>query len=155
LANASSSSNEQILCLHEPYPLVFIPYPFKMSHFVTIQTQIRDVVALQDACTELGVGLEQNTTARGFLKQQRQGEYVIRLRGPYDIAANKVPTSDSYELSTDWWDGHVEKEVGKDYNRLLQLYAVHKTMREASKRNLRVTRRQEQDGNIKLILGGL
>ncbi|TLD71666.1 DUF1257 domain-containing protein [Phragmitibacter flavus] len=125
-----------------------------MSHFVTIQTQIRDVAALQDACTELGVGLEQNANARGFLNQQRHGDYVIRLRGPYDIAAKKLTDSDSYELSTDWWDGHVEKEVGKDYGHLLQLYAVHKTMREARKKHLRVTRRQEQDGNIKLILGG-
>lgn len=125
-----------------------------MSHFVTIQTKIRDVEALRDACTELGVSLLQNTKARGFIKQQCHGDYVVRLRGPYDIAANRVATTDAYELSTDWWDGHVEKEVGKDYHRLLQLYAVHKTLREAGRSRLKVTRRNEQDGNIKIILGG-
>ena len=36
------------------------------------------------------------------------------LKGPYDIALNKQPDG-SYGLTTDWWDGHVEKEVGKDY----------------------------------------
>ena len=37
-----------------------------MSHFVTSHTQIRDVAALRDACGELGIGLHENTTARGF-----------------------------------------------------------------------------------------
>lgn len=126
-----------------------------MSHFVTIQTQIRDVEALQEACTELGLGLQQDAHARGFLKAQRHGDYVIRLKGPYDIAANRDQSSGSYGLTTDWWDGYVEREVGPDYSRLLQLYAVHKTIREAQKKRLTVTRQQEHNGSIKLILGGL
>ncbi len=77
-------------------------------------------------------------------------------------SASKVPTTsprtgptaapEPYELSTDWWNGHVEAEVGPNYGRLLQLYGVHKTMREAAKKHLRVTRRQETDGSIKLTL---
>ena len=49
-------------------------------------------------------------------------------------------------------DGHVEKEVGPNYGRLLQLYGVHKTMREARRKRLRVTREQETDGSIRLSL---
>lgn len=123
-----------------------------MSHFVTIQTQIRDVDALADACAELGVELLHNTEARGFAESTRQGELVIRLKGPYDIAANRAAPTDPYELSTDWWNGHVEKEVGPNYGRLVQLYGVHKTMREASRKRLRVTRHQESDGSIRLTL---
>ena len=134
-----------------------------MSHFTTIQTQIRDIAALEAACTELGVELLHDAEARGYSGQTRQGELVIRLRGPYDIAANRNPEGSDenhekdhaklpYELATDWWDGHVEKEVGANYGRLLQLYGVHKTIREASKRRLRVTRKQDQDGVIKLTL---
>ncbi len=123
-----------------------------MSHFTTILTQIRDVDALEAACAELGVELLRDTTARGFANSTRHGELVVRLKGPYDIAANRPAPSEPYELSTDWWNGHVEAEVGPNYGRLLQLYGVHKTMREASKKHLRVTRRQETDGSIKLTL---
>ena len=126
-----------------------------MSHFTTIQTQIRDVDALEAACAELGVELLRDTDARGFANSTRHGELVVRLKGPYDIAANRANPNEGtepYELSTDWWNGHVEREVGPNYGRLLQLYGVHKTMREAAKKHLRVTRRQESDGSIKLTL---
>ena len=130
-----------------------------MSHFVTIQTQIRDVAALEDACAELGLQLLHNAEARGYANQTRRGDLVIRLKGPYDIAANRSSENESgeaesapYTLTTDWWGGHVEKEVGPNYGRLLQLYGVHKTMREARRKRLRVSRRQETDGSIRLTL---
>lgn len=126
-----------------------------MSHFTTIQTQIRDVEALEAACAELGVELLRNTEARGFANSTRHGQLVVRLKGPYDIAANQVeeaPENAPYELATDWWNGHVEAEVGPNYGRLLQLYGVHKTMQEASRKRLRVTRHQESDGSIRITL---
>lgn len=123
-----------------------------MSHFTTILTQIRDVDALEAACAELGVELLRDTDARGFAHSTRHGELVVRLKGPYDIAANRPAPTEPYELSTDWWNGHVEAEVGPNYGRLLQLYGVHKTMREAAKKHLRATRRQETDGSIRLTL---
>lgn len=123
-----------------------------MSHFTTIQTQVLDADALEDACAELGVELLRDAEARGYANQTRRGDIVIRLKGPYDIAANRSEENGSYELTTDWWGGHVEKEVGPEYGRLLQLYGVHKTIREAQKKRLRVTRRQESDGSIKLTL---
>ena len=128
-----------------------------MSHFTTIQTQIRDMDALRDACAELGLELLPNAEARGFGQQTRKGEYVIRLKGPYDVALNREDGSDdqktgAYGLTTDWWDGHVEREVGPKYGRLLQLYGVHKTTREARRQRYRVTRKVEQDGSICLSL---
>ena len=125
-----------------------------MSHFVTIQTQIRDLDALRDACAELGVELLANAQARGFNGALIQADHVIRLKGPYDVAVQASPEQ-NLELSTDWWNGHVAAEVGPHYGRLLQLYAVHKTTREARRKRLSVRRRQEQDGSIKLILGGV
>ncbi|MFT5471042.1 MAG: hypothetical protein ACI8UO_006175 [Verrucomicrobiales bacterium] len=122
-----------------------------MSHFTTIQTELRDVDALRDACAELGVELLQDIEARGFAGQSRHGDYVIRLNGPYDIAANRGEGT-TLELATDWWEGHVEKEVGPNYGRILQLYGVHKTIREARRKRLRVRRKQEADGSIKLTL---
>lgn len=125
-----------------------------MSHFTTIQTQIRDIDALRDACAELGLGLEANTHARGYAGNQRAGAYVIRLKGPYDIALNVQPDG-TYGLTTDWWEGHVEREVGPRYGRLLQLYGVHKATREAWRKGYTVRRQSLRDGGIKLCIEGV
>ena len=126
-----------------------------MSHFTTIQTQIRDLDALHDACVELGLNLLQNTTYRGYAGVTRLAPHVIQLKGPYDIAVDPSPENDAtYGLTTDWWDGHVAKEVGIGYGRLLQSYGIHKTIHEARSRGLRTHRRQEADGSILLTLEG-
>jgi hypothetical protein len=126
-----------------------------MSHFTTIQTQIRDLEALRDASVELGLGFTTNATCRGYAGMSRPAPHVIQLKGPYDIAVEPSKESDgSYGLTTDWWNGHVEREVGAGCGRLLQSYGIHKTMREARTRGLRVSRRQEQDGSVLLTLEG-
>ncbi|MHA3774848.1 DUF1257 domain-containing protein [Verrucomicrobiota bacterium sgz303538] len=125
-----------------------------MSHFTTIHTQIRDITALQAAVQELGLELLENTSARGYSSNQIQGDYVIRLKGPYDVALTRNRDG-SFGLTTDWWAGHVEKEVGTNFGRLLQLYGVHKTIHEARKRGQFVQRKAQQDGAIKLVIGGV
>jgi hypothetical protein len=126
-----------------------------MSHFTTIQTQIRDLEALRDASVELGLIMLPNAKCRGYAGMSRLAPHVIQLKGPYDIAVEPAKENDgSYGLTTDWWDGHVAKEVGSGYGRLLQSYGIHKTMREARTRGLRVSRKQEQDGSVLLTLEG-
>ena len=125
-----------------------------MSHFTSIKTQIKDLQALRSAVNELGLQLLPNTTARGYINQSTKGEYVLRLKGPYDVAVNQQPDG-TYGLTTDWWDGHVEREVGKDYGRLLQLYGVHKATAEARKRGFSVIRNSQPNGSIKLVLATL
>ena len=125
-----------------------------MSHFTTIKTQIRDVDALRDACSELGLPLVQNTDARGFYTQKTHGDYVIQLKGPYDIALNRQGTG-AFGLTADLWEGAVEREVGQGFGRLLQLYGVHKTMIEATRKGLSVLRRPQPNGSIKLVLMGV
>ncbi len=125
-----------------------------MSHFTTVTTQIRDIAALRGACGEMGLKVLENAEARGYSTNTTRGDYVLRLRGPYDIALNKQADG-SYGLTTDWWDGHVEKEVGTNYGRLLQFYAVHKATTEARKRGHSVQRKQQKNGVIKLVIGGV
>ncbi|MEO5715795.1 MAG: DUF1257 domain-containing protein [Luteolibacter sp.] len=126
-----------------------------MSHFVTIQTRIRDLDALSDACVELGISLAANDDCRGYAGITRKAPHVIKLRGPYDIAVDPSDSGDgNYGLTTDWWDGHVAREVGEGYGRLIQCYGVHKTTREARLRGLRTTRKVEADGTILLTLEG-
>jgi hypothetical protein len=124
-----------------------------MSHFTTIKTEIKDIEALHSACKEMGLGLVADAEARGYANQFRHGDYVIRLSGPYDIAVNRS-IGDTHELTTDWWGGHVEKETGPAFGKLLQLYGVHKATAEARKKGLSVLRRAKKDGSIKLILLG-
>lgn len=125
-----------------------------MSHFTTIKTQIKDVAALRSAITELGLELLQNSNARGYVSQTMKGDYVVRLKGPYDIAVNRQPDG-TYGLTTDWWDGHVAQEVGANFGRLLQLYGVHKATLEARKKGMSVQRKPQPNGSIKLVLATL
>ncbi len=125
-----------------------------MSHFTTIQTAVRDTAALREACRELGVELIENATARGYGSNTHKGDLVIKLKGPYDIAVNKQQDG-TYGLTCDWWDGHVEKEVGTNYGRLLQLYGVHKARIEAQKKGYTTRRHTLGDGSIKLVIGGV
>ena len=60
----------------------------------------------------------------------------------------------TFGLTTDWWNGHVEKEVGANFGKLLQLYGVHKATTEARKKGLSVLRQPQRNGNIKLVLLG-
>ncbi len=125
-----------------------------MSHFTTINTRIRDLDALADACRELGVELRGRGTARGYGSSTREGDAVIRLKGPYDIALKRMDEG-TYELATDWWGGHVAREAGEKYGRLLQLYGVCKATREARRRGYGVVRRNLADGRIRLEIGGV
>jgi len=125
-----------------------------MSHFTTIKTEIKDIEALRAACEELGLTLLQQSDARGYYQQTLKGDFVIRLKGPYDVALNQQADK-SYALTADWWDGHVEREVGRNFGRLLQLYGVHKASREAKRRGLTARRQPLENGAIKLVIGGL
>ena len=125
-----------------------------MSHFTTIQTQIRDLAALREACREMGIEVVENAVARGYRSNQHRGEYVIKLQGPYDIAVNRLPDG-TFGLTTDCWGGHVEREVGPNYGRLLQLYGLHKARIEAQRKGYTVRRQSLADGRIKLVIGGV
>ena len=126
-----------------------------MSHFTTIQTQVKDLEALRDACAEMDLMLEAGIMCRGYAGTNRTAFRIIRLKGPYDIAVDPSAEEDgSYALTTDWWGGHVEREVGAGYGRLLQAYGVHKAIHEARIRGLRFSRQVEADGCILLTLEG-
>ncbi len=125
-----------------------------MSHFTRINTRITDTAALLAACAELGLETAENAPARGFGGNTRAGRYVIRLKGPFDVAVNPGEAGE-YTLETDLWYGHVEKELGPELGTLRQLYAVHKATAEAKRRGLRVRRSALADGRIRLVITGV
>ena len=126
----------------------------QMSHWTSHEVNITDIEALRLACAEMGLELLQNATARGYkvyhqAENRLHGEFVIRLKGPYDIAINKNPGG-KYALTTDWWNGHVAKEVGENFGKLLQLYGVHKATVAARKQGYLVSRQPAKNGAIQL-----
>jgi hypothetical protein len=125
-----------------------------MSHFVTVETQLRDIAALKAACRELGLDVQENTTARGYAANRQHGDFVIRLKGPYDIAVNRKPDG-TCGLTADWWQGHVAREVGANFTKLMKLYSVHKVLIEAKRKGHTVRRQNLKDGSVKLTVGGV
>ena len=125
-----------------------------MSHFTTIKTQIKDLDALKSACAELNLPVLEKAQARGYYGNILKGDFVIKLKGPYDIAVQKQKDG-TFGLTSDLFAGHVEKEVGSNYGKLLQLYAVHKAMKEARRKGHLVTRQHKTDGTIKLVIQGV
>ncbi len=127
-----------------------------MSHWTTIKTQIRDIPALRAAVAELGLTLEQDTEARGWAGNRKKGEYVIRLKGAYDVALNRN-TEGAYDLDADWYTGKggtVAAEVGERFSKLVQLYGVHRATIAARQRGHQVTRSTGNNGQIRLVITG-
>lgn len=124
-----------------------------MSHQTKIETKISDAAALGKACEELGLNLVENTTARQYSGTSAVQPFVIKCKGPYDISAKKNAEG-NFELSTDWWGGHVQKEVGANFSKLTQLYGVHKAMLEAKKKGLFVQRLVNKQGAPRLVITG-
>lgn len=121
-----------------------------MSHFTSIKTAIKDIESLKTAVESLGLTLVENQTARGYSGQKLKADYVIKLKGPYDIALKKQ-RNDTYEIVTDWWGGHVEKEVGKNAGQLLQNYGIVCAMKIAKERGLEVEHEKMKDGTIRIV----
>lgn len=123
-----------------------------MSHFTTIATKIRDLEALALACAELGHGVKlvKDAVVRGIGVKQK-ADYVIRLNCGYDVGVNKQADG-TYALVTDWWGGHVEKEVGKNYGKLLQAYGVNKSILEARRKGYQVQRTACKNGTIRVTV---
>ncbi len=89
--------------------------------------------------------ITRHTEARGFANSTRHGELVVRPQGP----TTSPPTGQSQRwhraLRAVHRHGGTVTSSARSVptnGRLLQLYGVHKTMREAAKKHLRVTRRQ-------------
>ena len=57
-------------------------------------------------------------------------------------------------MTTDWYNGHVEKKWVKLF-KLLQLYGVHKATQEARRKGYSVKRRNLDNGTVKLNIGGI
>ncbi len=116
-----------------------------MSHIVQIKTQVRDLVAVRQACARLKIAAPETGT---FKVYQRQETGVgIKLSGwLYPVVVNAV----SGELRYDNFGGRWGEQVQLD--RFLQAYAVEKARLEAVRRGHSVTEQALADGSVKLTI---
>ena len=129
-----------------------------MSHLSTSKTAIKCLKALGQACEELGVELivdakQKGVRARGYNSTTHVGDAVVKLKGPYDIAFNRQDDG-SYAGVTDWYAGHVAKEVGQDFKGLTDVYTAHRLTNKAKAKGLFVQRSLNRSGGIRLTVTG-
>ncbi|HIW31684.1 MAG TPA: DUF1257 domain-containing protein [Candidatus Paenibacillus intestinavium] len=121
-----------------------------MSHWSTAPTNITNIEALKDACTMLGLTIQENAIARGYQGNRLRADYVIKLEGPYDVAL--IKEKDTFSIKADWWGGHVEKVIGKEGNKIKQAYTAAATVQVAKAKGYPVEMQRIDNGDIKLVL---
>ena len=116
-----------------------------MSHLVTIQTEIRDPVALASACRRLG--LEQPVQGEADIFVEKARGWTVKLPGwTYPV----VVDTDARKIHYDNYQGAWGEQSQLD--RLLQAYAVEKAKLEARRAGHGVTETQLSDGSIKVTI---
>ncbi|RRJ54810.1 DUF1257 domain-containing protein [Paenibacillus oralis] len=121
-----------------------------MSHWVEKKANFKDIDALKEACTMLGLQLIQNAKARGWSSNTIQADYVIKLNGSYDVAL--INNGDGYDISADWYDGSVARAIGKEGNNLKQAYTAAATVKVARAQGHPVEMQRVENGDIRLVL---
>ncbi len=110
-----------------------------MSHFTTVETQIKDLVILKQVLEEMGYSFKQDTVqVRGYRGQLADAELVIDTKSSYDIGV--VKTAKGYSFVGDWDMLQVRAAVEKDQflKAVNKKYAYKKVMAEVKKRGYQV-----------------
>ena len=118
---------------------------FNVSHIVTIQTEVRDPVAIAAACERLQ--LTAPVHGKGKLFSGEDIGWLVQLPGwRYPL----VCVTELGQLRFDIYEGRWGDRARLD--QLLQAYAVEKARIEARKQGFDVLEQQLPDGSIKLTV---
>ncbi len=116
-----------------------------MSHIVTIQTEIRDPLALAAACRRLG--LEQPTEGTATLFSGQAKGHIVKLPGwSYPVVIDTERRTVRYDNYGGRWGQQ------QQLDRLMQAYAVEKARLEARRAGHDVQEQKLVDGSIKLTI---
>ncbi|QDV68023.1 hypothetical protein Poly24_17290 [Rosistilla carotiformis] len=114
-----------------------------MSHVVTIEAQVRDPEALRSSCRRLGLDAPVHQTIKLFTAEAT-GHCVQLPRWRYPVVCD----TDSGVIHYDNYGGHWGEQ--SELDRLVQRYAVEKTVIESRKQGYTVTEHTLANGSIKL-----
>lgn len=122
-----------------------------MSHWTTVELQIKSIDALKQACRELGLEFTDELTAVGYAGIKTEVDHNIRVRGThYTVGVKKE--GNTYSLTADFFDRTIRKAIGEDGNQLKQTYATCLAEREARKKGYSVSRQKLENGKMKLTV---
>lgn len=116
-----------------------------MSHIVTIETEVRDAVAVRTACTRLKLPGPVEGTHKLF-SGAVNGLAVQLPKWKYPAVCNLH----AGKIEFDNYHGHWGDR--KELDRFLQAYAVEKAKLEARRKGYSVTEQPLVDGSIKLTV---
>lgn len=116
-----------------------------MSHIVTIETQVRDPVAIRAACSRLG--LDPPTFGEARLFSESKTGWVVQLpKWRYPVVCD----CNTGRLEFDNYEGHWGDRARLD--QFLQAYAVERATIEARKNGHSVTEQKLDNGSVKLTI---
>ncbi len=121
-----------------------------MSHFTTVQVQIKDGSLLCATLRDLGYEVVENGVVRGYLWQRTRADYVIKQKNGFDIGFRRQ--GDHYELISDVWGAGVTPEAF--LKPILQKYAHKKLLRTLQEQGATIEAEEHlADGTIRVVVG--
>jgi hypothetical protein len=143
-----------------------------MSHVVTIQLEVKDLLALADAAKALGAELVKdqktfrwygrwmndysadNAAYRNGIKPENYGQCDHIIRHPkcnYDIGLVKQPNGAYVVVADEWSAGGLPAVFGAGMQRLKQRYGVAVATRTMRKQGFLVAEKADASGNIRVV----
>ncbi|WP_417731914.1 DUF1257 domain-containing protein [Rosistilla oblonga] len=116
-----------------------------MSHVVSVQTQVRDPVAIRAACGRLA--LQPPTFGLAKLFSESKTGWIVQLtKWRYPVVCDVNTGSVDFDNYEGRWGERAKLD------QFLQAYAVEKATLEARKNGHSVTEQSLEDGSIKLTV---
>lgn len=121
-----------------------------MSHFTTIQVQIKDGDVLAQTLAELGYSVAQNAPVRGYAGSTTIADYVIQQDNGYDLGFRK--NGEFYELVADFWGTKINQR--EFLNTISQRYAHTLLLKTAARDGFNIEAQETlADGTIRVVVG--
>jgi hypothetical protein len=123
-----------------------------MSHFSNIKTQIRNLVSLKAALTDLDIEWKEGPEiVRGYQGKTQSAEVVVEQENNYDIGFSW--NGEEYEMVADLQYWQQPLSVEGFIKQVTQRYAYHTVVGETEKQGFQVAREQKnEDGSICLVV---
>lgn len=122
-----------------------------MSHFTTIQVQIKDGELLYQTLQDLGYAVERDSNVRGYLWKRTRADFVIRQKNGYDLGFRQSQDG-HYELISDFWGSQIDQKAFLDP--ILKIYA-HKNLKATVQKQGYTIEAEETlaDGTLRVVVG--
>jgi hypothetical protein len=138
-----------------------------MSHICTVQAEIRDLGAAEEAAKALGCTVEHGTKPRywgsmyGGGVESKSCDLVVKLPGKYDLGIfKKADGTYGFMGDNELFSGSFGRNdagrvlLGDNAGKFRQEYAAAVAMKAARKKGIAAFRKVREDGNVVITLRG-